>query len=628
MAPSCRRTLQVNWKAVNGAAHGRRKLSLRSNDNNSYMCPIKLCLHAAFKSSRGLRKHINTKHAWYYYFDEQPEVKREELEVQEQTRKKAYIATKPAFSLDEGIGLKLLEWLKTTCGGGKNEKEARQIGKRCMKFLMHAMGNNETDNEFIDCCLSSASIIVSFLETLEREWKLSSSASLNYVTSIEDLLDFRKAHRVTDNTLRCLAVTEVYLRRAKVNLRKKKNLECNRNLDLETLIAKDSWATIGEMEEVIPFHMKSFKEVMLKSTTVDNGVLTKGDLVFAVRFITALLFLRVKCSRPMTFQFLTTEMVEKAKKNGGFIDQKEFKTSTKYIFDSLIITEDVFEILDLYIEHVRPRLNPQCEYLLLSTNGTQYQSLTTAMTMLVHQAIGKYINPTRYRQIIETESCEHLTIEEQHYISEDQKHSSNVAKIHYKKNHSRKMAFEGKKCMEKLTSQSRPSENLMEIFNKIDSEFDSRVLDKSRQIIQGSCTAFRSSAGPSCSSVENMAQIDGTENNDPYQPVMDTDTDMVITQIVKTHITPRKRVSFDIPTDNITVKKELANNIVSKRASNKNVKFTEEEDEYLKQGIEKYGKKNWAGILKHKSFRFHSSRNRDSLRVRADSSKFKKYLLC
>ena len=42
------------------------------------------------------------------------------------------------------------------------------------------------------------------------------------------------------------------------------------------------------------------------------------------------------------------------------------------------------------------------------------------MTMLVHRAIGKYIHLTRYRQIIETEICERLTVEEQHYTPEKQ----------------------------------------------------------------------------------------------------------------------------------------------------------------------------------------------------------------
>ena len=94
-----------------------------------------------------------------------------------------------------------------------------------------------------------------------------------------DMVDFRKANGLQDNALRSFAVTEGYLRRAKENLRKKKNLECNRNHDLETLIAKDSWATIEETEEVIPFHIKSYKYLVEKCKSHYASV-SKRDLVF------------------------------------------------------------------------------------------------------------------------------------------------------------------------------------------------------------------------------------------------------------------------------------------------------------------------------------------------------------
>ena len=72
------------------------------------------------------------------------------------------------------------------------------------------------------------------------------------------------------------------------------------------------------------------------------------------------------------------------------------------------------------------------------------------MSILVFQAIGKYVHPTRYRQIIETESVQILNVEEQKLVSEDQKHSSNVARVHYQKLRSRDVAIKGRTCMEKL----------------------------------------------------------------------------------------------------------------------------------------------------------------------------------
>ena len=104
---------------------------------------------------------------------------------------------------------------------------------------------------------------------------------------------------------------------------------------------------------------------------------------------------------------------------------------------------------------MRPLLNPQNDYLLLTRNGTQYKKLGNAMCKLVYQAIGKYIHPTRYRQIVETESAKKLCLEDQKNISLDQNNSSQVARIYYQKNSSRRVAVDGQISMRKLLGGSR-----------------------------------------------------------------------------------------------------------------------------------------------------------------------------
>ena len=616
-----RRSLVVNWRALNGAAYIRRKLKIRPNNESLFTCPVKLCLHDDFKSSRGLRKHLNAKHPWYFYFDEQPQVKREHMErFAENPRKRASTTGKPTFSMERGIGFDFLQWLTTSCGGGKTQKQALQIGNRGMKFLMDSMDAYNTETEltshFIDCCLGSASIIVGFLMTLEKEWKLSSSGSLNYIRSLCDLVDFRKANGVSDNTLRYFAITEVYLRRAKENLRKRKNIECTRNLDVETLIARDSWATIEEMEEVIPFHLKQFTNIIEKCKSED--VVTKAGLVFCTRFIVTLLFLRVKCSRPMTYMYLTVGMIEKAKSNGGFVDQTEFKTSSTYYYDTLIFSQDVLSVVELYMFYIRPRLNPSCDFLLVSLNGTQYQSLTNAMVMMVHHAIGKHINPTRYRQIVETESSDRLSLEEQHYVSEDQKHSSQVAKIYYKKKLSRQAAIEGKKCMDKMTHRSG-SANLMTLIAGIDNSFDQDVLKTSHNIISHPVSfvcgdgASSSTYQPSSDNILTEQKVDACQS---IQNDLNESTDLTIM--------PNSSETSLKGTVNIVHNVPVNSTVMFTRKQLKNVKFSNEEDEYLNEGITKYGRKSWANILRDKSFIFNKSRTRDSLRIRAESMAFKK----
>jgi len=175
--------------------------------------------------------------------------------------------------------------------------------------------------------------------------------------------------------------------------------------------------------------------------------------------------------------------------------------------------------------------------------------------------------------------------------------------------------------MDKMTIEGRaePTRNLMSLFNNLDDEFDENVLLKSQTLIgkEQGCSSSCSST-----STKNYAKLQGMER-DPYQPTDEDDiTDLEITKITPPKIKEQIPIYRCIPNDDIVVKKEVVSLVTKKTL--KNVKFTNEEDKYLETGIRIYGRKAWAQILKDNSFQFHSSRTRDSLRMRADSSTFRK----
>ena len=72
------------------------------------------------------------------------------------------------------------------------------------------------------------------------------------------------------------------------------------------------------------------------------------------------------------------------------------------------------------------------------------------MSKLVFDATGKYVHPTRYRQIVETASYRQLSSSAQSTISKDQKHSSVVARVHYQKQRSREVASKAHEYLERL----------------------------------------------------------------------------------------------------------------------------------------------------------------------------------
>jgi len=108
------------------------------------------------------------------------------------------------------------------------------------------------------------------------------------------------------------------------------------------------------------------------------------------------------------------------------------------------------QVLDGYINNIRPLLKPNCDYVLVTRNGGQNNKLGKLMSKLVFDAASKYVHPTRYRQIVETARTRHLSSTAQNTITEDQKHSSIVTRAHYQKQRSHEVASKAHKCLEKL----------------------------------------------------------------------------------------------------------------------------------------------------------------------------------
>lgn len=615
----------MDWKSVEGAAVKRRKLKYLPNADGVYLCPVTSCLHIGFKSVRGLRKHVDSCHEWLYYFEQQPELNRNAIIEKDKVRRKSTTHNVPSFTMEEGVGKEFFEWLQVSCGGGKRSGQAKEGGKRAMKFLMTCLGHSEVGRlvkeEYIDVCVGTPAIIQRFLRLATKEWGLSSSALLNYMKSVDDLMDFRKSRGVSDDVLRSFTATEVYVRRSINNLSKEKKIEYTRNLDLEQLICRDSWASLEEVEKVIPWHSPRYHHV-LKVCKDSSEYPTITQLAYATRFIITFLFLRVKCSRPSTFKYITLDMVEKAGKNGGFIDQTQFKTEEKYAFDTVILSDDVMTVLQTYIVSIRPRMSPKCDFLLLTTTGNQYTNLGAAMNLLVHEAIGKYVHPTRYRQIIESESAEVLSPEEQAIVSKDQKHSSYVAKRMYQKRLSRDVAKEGQACMQKMVGAERDmhTKKLAETLGSMSDEGEegnatpapqsSHIQDVSSEVV-----LIKEKPPPIGEDLDEKEDIE----NDECPHVSTLNEEKVTVDLSKeAEIGECSKGADEVAAkevEDLEVKKEEAENYV--RGKSVYVQFTPEEDKNLRKGVEKYGPGRWSQIIKDQSLEFHCTRNRDTLRMRA-----------
>ena len=214
---------------------------------------------------------------------------------------------------------------------------------------------------------------------------------------------------------------------------------------------KGHWATMEELLDIVYFHLPRYQQTV-KTCQNNPGQVNPSDLTFATNFLATYLFIKVKGSRPMTYQYLTVEMVKAAEANDGFIDQKTSKTAGKYGLNSVILTDTSTQILDVYINFVRPKCSkPQCDFVLVTKSRSQHCKLGNEMSKLVFDAIGrKYVHLTHYRQIVETQSPNALNDKEHRVLSKDQKHRSVVAKVPYHKRRSREVAIKALECLQKL----------------------------------------------------------------------------------------------------------------------------------------------------------------------------------
>ena len=201
--------------------------------------------------------------------------------------------------------------------------------------------------DVVDFNLCSPNLLFKFIDYLQGECKRGHGGRLGYIDTISEMIDLRKLHGASEAVFRKLSATELYLERARKTVAKMMRLQWTQDLDIETLEARGHWATMEELLEVVKFHLPRYENTVkiYKSSPA--------------KFVAMYLVIKVKGSRPMTYQYLTVDMIATAKEKGGFIDQKTFKTAGKYGFDSLILTDANMQVLNGYISYVRSLLKPQ-----------------------------------------------------------------------------------------------------------------------------------------------------------------------------------------------------------------------------------------------------------------------------
>ena len=106
-------------------------------------------------------------------------------------------------------------------------------------------------------------------------------------------MDFRKFSRPPGNVLCDFSITDIYIKRAKRLVSRNMRVQGIKDHDVDSLEDKGNWASIEELQTVIPFHKEHFEDILNRCKESSSSILS-SELTFATRYLAVFLFIEVK----------------------------------------------------------------------------------------------------------------------------------------------------------------------------------------------------------------------------------------------------------------------------------------------------------------------------------------------
>ena len=95
------------------------------------------------------------------------------------------------------------------------------------------------------------------------------------------------------NVLCDFAITDIYIKRAKRLVSRNMRVQWIKDHDVDSLEGKGNWASIEELQTVIPFHREHFEDILNRCKESPSSILS-SELTFATRYLAVFLFIEVK----------------------------------------------------------------------------------------------------------------------------------------------------------------------------------------------------------------------------------------------------------------------------------------------------------------------------------------------
>ena len=167
---------KASWKDAIGATKKPKRLKLLSH-NELFICPVVYCQNKPYQSKRGCCKHVFTKHDWYHYFEENPDIAKVFPGFTALTNnwkpkwKRVKTSNIPMFLKTCVVEVNFKKWLRRSSGGGKGESQAGQLLWKVLKYLKYCSTDIsiswDIPESVVDYCLGSVTMISDFVGYLQ-----------------------------------------------------------------------------------------------------------------------------------------------------------------------------------------------------------------------------------------------------------------------------------------------------------------------------------------------------------------------------------------------------------------------------------------------------------------------------
>ena len=165
------------------------------------------------------------------------------------------------------------KWLQSPGGGGKGESQADQLLCKVLKYLKYCRADVSLSwnipESVVDYCLGSVAMISDFVDRFLTDRLVSKISGITgNINTLYHLLDFRRSFSdLTKIHSSVFIPSEIYCQRVKRYLSKKIKSDWREVLSVGYLSCINCWANLEELQKVIPYHSKKYKQIVLNASS-------------------------------------------------------------------------------------------------------------------------------------------------------------------------------------------------------------------------------------------------------------------------------------------------------------------------------------------------------------------------